>query len=352
MDIDIIELLDGIVRRGGSDLHLCANSAPMIRLHGVLAPISDIVLDRESCRELIYSLFTENQRARFEEAWELDFALMVDKIGRFRGNAHFNRGSVEATFRHIPSKVPSLESLGLPPIIQRLCSMDQGLVLVTGVTGSGKTTTLAAMVEEIDRSRAGVIISIEDPIEYIFENQLCRVKQREIGTDTKSFPAALRHVLRQDPDVILISEMRDLETISAAITAAETGHLVLATLHTIDAPKAIDRIVDAFPPDQQGQIIAQLANSLQAIIAQRLLPRKDKAGRVACTEVMIMNDGVRSCLRDRRFQQILSMIEIGGKDGMMTFDESLANLYSKKIITEEEALLNARDRNRVKAGKR
>ena len=231
--------------------------------------------------------------------------------------------------------------------MRQLCTLEQGLVIVTGITGSGKTTTLAAMVEEINRSRSGVIISIEDPIEYVFEHKLCRVKQREIGTDTKSFPIALRHVLRQDPDVILISEMRDLETISAAITAAETGHLVLATLHTIDAPKAIDRIVDAFPPDQQAQIIAQLANALQAVVAQRLLPRADGKGRVVCTEVMTMNQGVRSCFRDRRFQQLLSMIEIGSKDGMMTFDESLARLLATKQITQEEALLNARDAKRV-----
>ena len=232
-------------------------------------------------------------------------------------------------------------------MVQQLCTLEQGLVLVTGITGSGKTTTLAAMVEEINSSRSGVIISIEDPIEYIFTHKLCRVKQREIGTDTKSFPEALRHVLRQDPDVILISEMRDLETISAAITAAETGHLVLATLHTIDAPKAIDRIVDAFPPDQQSQIIAQLANALQAIIAQRLLPRADGTGRVVCTEVMVMNDGIRALLRDRRFQQVLSMIEIGSKDGMITFDESVSNLFAAGLITKDEAILNARDPSRV-----
>jgi len=204
------------------------------------------------------------------------------------------------------------------------------------------------MVDEINSTRSGVIISIEDPIEYKFTHKLCRVKQREIGSDTNSFPIALRHVLRQDPDVILISEMRDLETIAAAITAAETGHLVLATLHTIDAPKAIDRIVDAFPPDQQSQIIAQLANALQAIVAQRLLPRADGSGRVVCTEVLVMNDGVRALLRDRRFEQVVSMIEIGGKDGMMTFDESLTSLLTAGTITLEEALVNARDPDRIR----
>jgi twitching motility protein PilT len=337
------------VERGGSDLHLCAGSAPMVRLHGVLIPLTGDILDTETCRELIYGIFTENQRARFEETWELDFALTVQKLGRFRSNAHYSRGAVEATFRYIPDEIPSLAALGLPPIIRELCALEQGLVLVTGITGSGKTTTLAAMVEEINVSRAGVVVSVEDPIEYLFVHKLCRVKQREIGTDTKSFPIALRHILRQDPDVILISEMRDLETISAAITAAETGHLVLATLHTIDAPKAIDRMVDAFPPDQQSQIIAQLSNALQAIIAQRLLPRADGAGRVACTEVMLVNDGVRSCLRDRRFQQILSMIEIGGREGMRTFDESAAELYAAGLITREEAVLNMRDPHRIDA---
>lgn len=352
MDIDIIQLLAQVVERNASDLHLCAGSAPMMRLHGVLIPLSDTVLDAETCRDLIYSILSENQRARFEETWELDFALMVENLGRFRANAHYSRSVVEATLRYIPDTVPSINDLGLPPILKRFCGLEQGLVLVTGITGSGKTTTLASMVEEINNSRSGVIVSIEDPIEYIFAHNLCRVKQREIGTDTKSFPIALRHVLRQDPDVILISEMRDLETIAAAITAAETGHLVLATLHTIDAPKAIDRIVDAFPPDQQGQIIAQLANALQAVIAQRLLPRADGKGRIVCTEVMVMNDGVRSCLRDRRFQQLLSMIEIGGKDGMMTFDESLADLYARKRITLDEAVLNARDPSRVRGKKR
>jgi twitching motility protein PilT len=345
--LDIVDLLTQTVARGASDLHLCVGSPPMARIDGVLAPLAGEVLGPDSCRDLVYSIFTESQRARFEEIWELDFAVVVEGQGRFRGNAHYSRGSVEATFRHIPAVTPPLASLGLPPIVRQLCALEQGLIIVTGVTGSGKTTTLAAMVDEINSHRSGVIISIEDPIEYIFEHKLCRVKQREIGADTKSFPLALRHVLRQDPDVILISEMRDLETISAAITAAETGHLVLATLHTIDAPKAIDRIVDAFPPEQQAQIIAQLANALQAVIAQRLLPRADGRGRVAACEVMTMNQGVRSCFRDRRFQQLLSMIEIGTKDGMITFDESLSNLYHAKVITKEEAMLNARDPARI-----
>jgi twitching motility protein PilT len=346
---DIIEYLALVVERGASDLHLCAGSTAMMRLHGELAPASEAVLDAETCREMIYSIFTENQRARFEETWELDFALNVKGLGRFRSNAHYSRGAVEATFRHIPDIIPSVDSLGLPPIVKKLCALQQGLIVITGVTGAGKTTTLAAMVEEINMNRSGVIVSIEDPIEFVFQHRLCRVKQREIGTDTKSFPEALRHVLRQDPDVILISEMRDLETMSAAMTAAETGHLVLATLHTIDAPSAISRIVDVFPSEQQNQIIAQLSGSLQAIVAQRLLPRADGAGRVACAEVMVVNDAIRSLMRDRRFQQVLSMIEIGSRDGMITFDESVATLYSAGVISREEALINARDVKRIEA---
>ncbi len=351
MENDIIQYLALTIQHEGSDLHLCVGSQPMARVHGNLVPLSDTVLDAETCREMIYSIFTENQRARFEETLELDFALMVNNLGRFRGNANYSRGMVEATFRYIRDQIPTLDSLGLPPIVKQLCTLEQGIVIVTGATGSGKTTTLAAMVQEINTRRSGVIISIEDPIEYIFAHNLSRVKQREIGTDTKTFAGALRQALRQDPDVILVSEMRDLETISTAITAAETGHLVLATLHTIDAPKAIDRIVDAFPPDQQGQIVAQLGNCLQAIVAQRLLPRIDKAGRALATEVMVMNDAVRASLRDRRFQSILSMIEIGSKDGMMTFDESVASLYAAGIIDREEALMNSRDSTRINSMK-
>jgi len=345
--LDVIRFLAQTVARGASDLHLCADSAPMIRLHGNIVPLPEPVIDGPTVRDLVYGLLSENQRVRFEETWELDFALAVEGVGRFRGNVHYSRGVVEAVFRHIPERVPTLEELGLPPVLRRLSTLEQGLILVTGITGSGKTTTLASLVQEINRARAGVIVSVEDPIEYIFPNELCRVKQREIGNDTKSFPAALRHVLRQDPDVILISEMRDLETISAAITAAETGHLVLATLHTIDAPKALDRIVDAFPADQQAQIVAQLANCLQAIIAQRLLPRADGRGRVVAVEVMTMNEGIRSVIRDRRNQQIIGMIEIGSRDGMITIDEAVEQLYRAGSIDREEALLNVRDPERI-----
>ena len=335
--LDIVDLLTQTVARGASDLHLCAGSPPMVRVHGNLEPLSSNVLKPERCRDLIYSIFTENQRARFEEMWELDFAVVVEGQGRFRGNAHYSRSTVEATFRHIPGETPPLASLGLPPVVRELCALEQGLIIITGITGSGKTTTLAAMVEEINNTRSGVIISIEDPIEYIFKHKLCRIKQREIGTDTKSFPVALRHVLRQDPDVILISEMRDLETMSAAITAAETGHLVLATLHTSSAPQTIDRIIDVFPAHQQAQIRTQLSESLQGVIAQSLLPRVG-GGRVVALEILVTTAAVRNLIREGKTFQLPSVIETGSAAGMISLAQSLQALVQANKITRDTAL--------------
>ncbi|HUF61948.1 MAG TPA: PilT/PilU family type 4a pilus ATPase [Verrucomicrobiales bacterium] len=272
-----------------------------------------------------------------EKEWELDFALQIESVGRFRANAHYNRGNLQAAFRLIADHIASLADLGHRPIVQQLCNLREGLILVTGITGSGKSTTLAAMVEHISRLRSGVIISVEDPIEYIFQHAACIIKQREVGVDTHSFAAALRHVLRQDPDVILVSELRDLETIRTAITAAETGHLVISTLHTINAPKTLDRLIDVFPGDQQPQVIAQIANCLQAVISQRLLPRSDGSGRVLASEVMVMNHAVRACIRQRKVEQIPSLMQIGARDGMHTLDESLADLVFTGQITAEEA---------------
>jgi twitching motility protein PilT len=344
---DLVDYLELTCERGGSDLHMAVDAPPMARVHGILSPLEDFNLDRETCQALILDGLTETQRATLEEAWELDFALQVEGVGRFRGNVHFNRGRMEAAFRHIPAEIPELDVLGHAEIVEKLCEIREGLIVVTGITGSGKSTTLASMVKRISERRSGVIVSIEDPIEYVFEHSMALVKQREVGTDTHSFGAALRHVLRQDPDVILVSEMRDLETIRTAITASETGHLVLSTLHTIDAPKALDRLIDVFPPDQQNQIVAQLANALQAIIAQRLMPRADGKGRVLATEVMMMNHGVRACLRTKKFEQLIGLMEIGGGEGMHTFDESLGGLFAAKLITEEEAMAHARDQERV-----
>jgi len=346
---DLVDLLSRTVAAGASDLHLCADAPPMVRINGSLAALEDRAVTVDLCRELITGILTESQRTRLEEEWELDFAIQVDSVGRFRGNAHYSRGALEAAFRYIPHIIPELGQLGHRQSIFDFCAMQHGLVLVTGITGSGKSTTMAAMIQHISRQLSGVIVTVEDPVEYIFQNSRSVVKQREIGSDTKSFGEALRHALRQDPDVILVGEMRDPETIGAAITAAETGHLVIATLHTIDAPKAIDRMVDAFPAEQQPQIVAQLANALEAVVSQRLIPKEDGTGRVLASETLTANPGVRACIRERRWEQLVGLIEIGAKDGMHTIDEDLAGLYLSRAISKEQAIANARDRGRLES---
>lgn len=343
---DLVSLLSDAVALKASDLHIVAEMPPLLRLNGEIVAMQGAALTPEDTRRMVMDILTDGQRARFEEEWELDFALQIETLGRFRGNLHFSRGAVEAAFRCIPQEIPSLAELGHRPSIHRACELERGLVLVTGITGSGKSTTLAAIVKQISETRQAMIVTVEDPVEFSFTNARSIVKQREVGSDTHSFSDALRHVLRQDPDVILVGEMRDLETIRAAITAAETGHLVLATLHTIDAPKAIDRMVDAFPGDQQPQIIAQLANSLEMIVSQRLLPTEDGGGRVLATETLVTNNAIRACIRDRRYEQLVGLIEIGGREGMNTIDDSLADLYTSRRISKEEAIANARDRAR------
>ncbi len=340
---DLVTLLSEAVSLRASDLHAVAGMPPLIRLNGDIMAMQGEPLPAEEVRHIVLDALTEAQRSRLEQEWELDFALQIDGIGRFRGNAHYSRGALEAAFRHIPETIPTLKQLGHRDTIQRACGLERGLVLVTGITGSGKSTTLASIVKQISETRQAMIITVEDPIEFIFSNSRSIVKQREVGNDTRSFSEALRHVLRQDPDVILVGELRDLETIRAAVTAAETGHLVLGTLHTIDAPKAIDRLVDAFPGDQQPQIIAQLANSLEMIVSQRLLPRESGGSRALSTETLVVNNAVRACIRDRRYEQLVGLIEIGGREGMNTIDESLSDLYLTRQISKEEAMANARD---------
>jgi twitching motility protein PilT len=340
---DLVSLLTDAVNLRASDLHIVSGMPAIIRLNGEIVGMQGEVITADEARRLILDVLTEAQRARLEDEWELDFALQVNPLGRFRGNAHYSRGALEAAFRYIPDAVPDLSTLGHREAIQRACGLERGLVLVTGITGSGKSTTLASIVKRISEIRAAMIVTVEDPVEFIFQNARSVVKQREVGADTRSFSEALRHVLRQDPDVILVGEMRDLETIRAAITAAETGHLVLGTLHTIDAPKAIDRIVDAFPGDQQPQIIAQLANALEMVVSQRLLPREAGGSRVLASETLIANNAVRACIRDRRYEQLVGMIEIGGREGMNTIDDSLSDLYLARQISKEVAIANARD---------
>ena len=344
MPREITEYLSETVARGGSDLHLSAYAPACARVNGSLVSLDDETLDPSTVRTLIIDTLTEAQRATLEDERELDFALQISGVGRFRGNVHIARGNTEAAFRFITAEIPDLASLGHQPVIHQLCGIRSGLVLVTGITGSGKSTTLASMVQEISNTRNGVIITLEDPIEYVFQHSSCLIKQREVGADTKSFPRALRQALRQDPDVIVVSELRDLETIRIALSAAETGHLVLGTLHTPDAPQTIDRLVDVFPSDQQPQIVTMLASVLEAVVSQRLIPRADGQGRVLATEVMRPGHGIRACIRDHKLEQLVGLMEIGTRDGNHTIDQSLTALYESKIITRQEALFNSRER--------
>lgn len=340
---DIVDLLTATRNASGSDLHLAVGAPPAARVDGVLKPLLDTDLAPEDTKALIYGTLTDSQRARFEQEWDIDFAVQVTGVGRFRGNAHMVRGAIEAAFRFIPEEVPGLLSLGHGESVLDLSDSRAGLLLVTGPAGSGKTTTLAAMAERILSNRSCVLVSIEDPIEYIFTHRYGIAKQRQVGDDAKSFSSALRAALRQDPDVILVSEMRDPETIATALTAAETGHLVVSTLHSVDATKAIDRLVDAFPGDQQDQIRSQVAGVLVGIIAQRLLIRSDAPGRVLASEVMKANSAVRAVIREGRAEQLPGLIQIGASDGMHTMDDSLAHLLCHGHIAFDEALNHARD---------
>jgi twitching motility protein PilT len=349
MTRDITEYLRQTVECGGSDLHLSAWAPPCVRINGAIQPLEDDVLNPESVRNLILDALTETQRATLEQDWELDFALQVNDVGRFRGNVHMARGNVEAAFRFISQEIPELETLGHHEMVAEFCNMRSGLVLITGITGSGKSTTLASMVKRISDTRSGVIISLEDPIEYVFQHSSSLIKQREVGGDTHSFPHALRQSLRQDPDVIIVSELRDLDTIRIALTAAETGHLVLATLHTPDAPQTIDRLVDVFPADQQPQIIAQLSSALEGIICQRLIPRADGQGRVLASEVLVPSHALRCCIRERKLEQIVGLMEIGHREGNRTIDQSIAGLLNAGLITRDEAIFHSRERKAFEA---
>lgn len=349
MSHDITEYLRETVVRGGSDLHLSAWAPACARVNGAIVALDDQPLDPGTVRNLILDTLTESQRSSLEQDWELDYALQVEGVGRFRGNVHMVRGQVEAAFRFITQEIPELETLGHPHAVQEFCGMRSGLILITGITGSGKSTTLASMVKRISDMRNGVIITLEDPIEYVFGHSSCLIKQREIGKDTKDFPLALRQAMRQDPDVIVVSELRDLETIRIALTAAETGHLVLATLHTPDAPQTIDRLVDVFPADQQPQIVTQLSSALEGIICQRLIPRADGQGRVLATEILKPSHAIRNCIREHKLEQIVGLMEIGYKDGNRTIDQSITELLEANLITREEAIFNSRERKLFEA---
>jgi twitching motility protein PilT len=337
--INVNELLLILLERKGSDLHLAAGSKPIIRVDGELIQLHDYdVLKPAELRSMIYALLTEKQREAFEENLELDCSHPLPGHARFRVNVMFQRESVGAVFRAIPEQAQTLEQLGMPESIAALAELARGLVLVTGPTGSGKSTTLAALVDVINETRACHILTIEDPIEFVHHHKKSLVNQREVGQDTRGFSSALKHALRQDPDVLLVGEMRDLETISTALTAAETGHLVFATLHTQDAPQSIDRIVDVFPAGQQAQVRVQLASTIQAIVTQQLIPTAVGAGRTAALEIMMATPGIRNLIREGKGYQITSAMQAGGRHGMQTMDQSLAHLVKQNIITYEAAI--------------
>lgn len=337
--MDIATLLVQMHERGASDLHIKVGNHPVMRINGRLEPRVDLpVLDPATVRGLIESMMDDDQKQRFLSNFELDFAYSIAKVGRFRVNVYQQRGSMGAAIRAIHFGVPTIDELGLPEVVKRLAGLPRGLVLVTGPTGSGKSTTLAAMVNYINQNRSVHIVTIEDPIEYLHRDNKSIINQREVGMDTLSFANALRHVLRQDPDVILIGEMRDLETIGTAITAAETGHLVLATLHTQSAAQTIDRIIDVFPAHQQSQIRTQLSVALEGVITQTLIPRANGAGRVAAIEVLLATGAIRNLIREGKTFQIPSAMMSGGRDGMQTLNQALRTLVEQKKVTYEDAV--------------
>jgi twitching motility protein PilT len=337
MEFDFADVLLQVMERNASDLHLTAGSPPMIRQHGKLHALDYPVLTPQMTREVIYSILTNDQRQRLETDWQIDFAYSIPGKARFRVNSYFQRASLSAAFRLIPSEMPKLRDLDLPPILQEFAKKPRGFVLVTGPTGSGKSTTLAAMLDMINDERQEHILTIEDPIEFLHRHKKCIVNQRELGADAQTFALGLKAALRQDPDVILVGEMRDLETISTALTAAETGHLVFATLHTQDTAQTVDRIVDVFPPDQQQQVRVQLSVSLQGIVTQQLLPTADGNGRTVATEVLVPTPAVRNLIREGKTHQIYSALQTGAQFGMQTMDTSLAQLVREQKITRELA---------------
>jgi twitching motility protein PilT len=341
--MEIAELLKETVKRNASDLHIITNSPPVFRINGELVIVDEYpALSSEETKKLIYDFLSDTQRVTFEERKELDFSLSIPDITRFRVNVHMQRGNVEAALRTVPLKIPTIEELNLPEVVKTLINKPNGMIIVTGPTGMGKSTTLAACVERINEEKKALIITVEDPIEYIHTNKKGVLKQREVGSDTLTFANALKYTLRQDPDVISVGEMRDLETIATALTAAETGHLILTTLHTPDASQTIDRVIDVFPPHQQQQIKVQLSGCLQAIIAQLLLPRADQEGRILATEVLVATPAIRSLIREHRTEQIPSLIQTGAQYGMHSMDKSLKELYQQGLITYETAISKAK----------
>lgn len=346
--VPLHQLLKVVSDNKASDIHITAGAPPMIRIDGKLVPVKHPPLNPSDTKELCYSIMTDSQKHKFEENMELDFSFGIENVGRFRGNVYMQRGAVSGAFRLLPFEIKSLKELGLPTVVSDIAKKPRGLVLVTGPTGSGKTTTLASIVNQVNEERHEHIVTIEDPIEYIFQHKNCLVNQREVGADTKSFNNALRSVLREDPDVVLIGEMRDLETIKIALTLAETGHLTLGTLHTNTAVQTINRVIDVFPTGEQSQIRTQLSFVLEGVLCQALIPRIG-GGRVLAVEVMVPNPAIRNLIREDKVHQIYSQQQIGQeKYRMQTLNQSLADLYLKKQITYEDAIGKSQEIDELK----
>jgi twitching motility protein PilT len=346
--LNMNDLLVLMMEKGASDIHITTGAPPTLRIDGEIVGTNFERLTPETCQRLIYSLLTDTQKEKYEAKNELDVSFGIKGIGRVRMNVFRQRGSVGAALRAIPSKMLSFDELGIPPVIYELTKLQKGLVLVTGPTGSGKSTTLASVIDYLNEHRTAHIITIEDPIEFLHFHKKSIVNQREVGTDTDAFPTALKYVLRQDPDIILVGEMRDLETISAALTIAETGHLVFATLHTPDASQSINRIIDVFPPHQQSQIRTQLSFVLVAVMSQLLLAHASGTGRVLAMEVLIVTAAIRNLVREQKIEQILLSMQTGGKFGMQTMNQSLYDLYARRLITYQEALSTSSDPEELK----
>ena len=346
MSFNLRALLEEMIEREASDLHITAGERPKLRIDGDITDSSvNEVLTPKDTLQLAYSVLTENQKKRFETEDELDFSFGIQNLARFRGNCFKQRGCVAVVIRMIPFNVRTFQDLGLPPVVAKLAERPRGLILVTGPTGSGKSTTLAAIIDKINKERKGHIITVEDPIEFIHRHQSCIVNQREVGTDTKSFGSALKYALREDPDVILVGEMRDLETIAAALTIAETGHLALATLHTNSAAESINRIIDVFPASQQPQVRAQLAFVLEGVLTQTLLQKARGRGRAMAAEIMVATPAIRALIRDDKIHQIYSSMQAGKKHGMQTMNDALYQLYMSREVTQEECLRVSPDPN-------
>lgn len=339
--INVKSMLAAAIEHGASDVHINVTMPPIMRLNTELIVMDLPPVNNEEVKQMVLGMIGEEKFKRFESNRDIDFSTRIDDGSRFRVNAHYQRDSIAISFRVISNEIPDLDDLHLPPIVKELCDLPRGLVVVTGHTGSGKSTTLASMIGSINQKYKKRIITLEDPVEYALENNMCMIEQREIGSDCPDFASGLKHVLRQDPDIIMVGEMRDLETTSSTITGAETGHLVFSTLHTVNASQTVERIIDIYPANQQNQIRAMLSNTLQAVISQTLFKRIDQPGMVPCTEILLCTSAVRNCIRENRIYEIPNIIETSRKMGMQSMDHSIADMYSKGFIDREEAIVRS-----------